>query len=54
MDGDASFPFMLITATALANAIAHAEHRTLPGQTHEVEASVLAPMLVEFFTSNRT
>jgi pimeloyl-ACP methyl ester carboxylesterase len=54
MDGEASFPFMHVTATVLANAIPHAQHRTLPGQTHEVEAAVLAPMLVEFFTSNRT
>jgi pimeloyl-ACP methyl ester carboxylesterase len=52
MDGEASFPFMHVTATALANAILHAQHRTLPGQTHEVEAAVLAPMLVEFFIAN--
>ena len=52
MDGEASFPFMHVTATALANAIPHAEHRTLPGQTHEVEAAVLAPVLVEFFTAS--
>jgi pimeloyl-ACP methyl ester carboxylesterase len=52
IDGEASFPFMHVTAMALANAIPHAQHRTLPGQTHEVEAAVLAPVLVEFFTSN--
>jgi hypothetical protein len=52
MDGEASFPFMHVTATALANTILHAEHRTLPGQTHEVDVVVLAPMLVEFFTAN--
>jgi pimeloyl-ACP methyl ester carboxylesterase len=34
MDGSASFPFMHVTATALAKAIPHAEHRTLQGQTH--------------------
>jgi pimeloyl-ACP methyl ester carboxylesterase len=49
MDGSASFPFMHVTATALANAIPNAEHRTLQGQTHEVAVSVLAPVLVEFF-----
>ena len=49
MDGSASFPFMHVTATALAKAIPHAEHRTLEGQTHEVEVTVLAPILVEFF-----
>lgn len=52
MDGEESFPFMHVTATALADAIPHAQHRTLQGQTHEVEAAVLAPVLVEFFTSN--
>ncbi len=51
MDGSASFPFMHVTVAALANAIPNAEHRRLPGQTHEVEAAVLAPVLVEFFTS---
>lgn len=52
MDGSASFPFMHITATALANAIPNAEHRTLEGQTHEVAVEVLAPVLVEFFNAN--
>src|SRR5258708_16251438 len=46
MDGSASFPFMHVTATALANAIPNAEHRTLEGQTHEVAAEVLAPAFV--------
>jgi hypothetical protein len=35
----------------LAKAIPNGEHRTLPGQTHEVEAKVLAPALVEFFNT---
>jgi pimeloyl-ACP methyl ester carboxylesterase len=52
MDGSASFPFMHSTATALAHALPHAQHRTLEGQTHEVTAEALAPVLVEFFTSN--
>lgn len=52
MDGSMSYPFMHITATALANALPTAEHRTLEGQTHEVEASVLAPVLVEFFNAS--
>jgi len=51
MDGGASYPFMHVTALALVNAMPHAEHRTLEGQTHEVEASALAPVLVEFFNS---
>ena len=51
MDGSASFPFMHSTAIALAKALPNGEHRTLEGQTHEVEAHVLAPVLVEFFTA---
>ncbi|MBI5670574.1 MAG: alpha/beta hydrolase [Chloroflexi bacterium] len=50
MDGEASFPFMHETALALAKAIPNAQHRTLEGQTHEVEAAALAPVLVEFFS----
>ena len=51
MDGSASFPFMHTTAVALAKALPNGEHRTLEGQTHEVEAQVLAPVLVEFFNT---
>ena len=51
MDGSASFPFMHTTAGALAKALPNGEHRTLEGQTHEVEAQVLAPALVEFFNT---
>ena len=51
MDGSASFPFMHVTATALAQAIPDAQHRTLEGQTHEVGANALAPVLIEFFSS---
>lgn len=49
MDGGASYPFMHVTAMALANAIPNAQHRTLEGQTHEVAAEALAPVLIEFF-----
>jgi pimeloyl-ACP methyl ester carboxylesterase len=52
MDGGANFtmmPFMHESATALAKAIPHATHRTLEGQTHDVKAEVLAPVLIEFF-----
>jgi len=48
MNGTA-IPFMNDTATALAKAIPHAQHRTLEGQTHDVNLEVLAPVLVEFF-----
>lgn len=52
MDGEvssATYPFIHATAVTLAKAIPHAQHRTLKGQTHEVTAEVLAPVLVEFF-----
>ena len=49
MDGGASYPFMHITATALADAIPNAQHRTLEGQPHEVAAEAIAPVMVEFF-----
>jgi len=50
MNGGATeFPFMQDTALTLANAIPNAQHRTLEGQTHEVYAEVLAPVLIEFF-----
>jgi hypothetical protein len=52
MDGSMSYPFMHITAMTLANALPNAEHRTLEGQTHEVEAPVLATVLEELFNSN--
>ncbi len=52
MDGGASYPFMHVTALALAKAMPHAQHRTLEGQTHEVAPQVLAPVLVEFFNAN--
>jgi pimeloyl-ACP methyl ester carboxylesterase len=51
MNGGASFSSMHLTAAALAAAIPNAQHRTLEGQTHEVAAEVLAPVLVEFFHS---
>jgi pimeloyl-ACP methyl ester carboxylesterase/DNA-binding transcriptional ArsR family regulator len=51
MHGGASFPFMGETARALSRAMPHAELRTLPGQTHEMNPAALAPVLVEFFAS---
>jgi pimeloyl-ACP methyl ester carboxylesterase len=53
MDGGATeFSFMRATALRLAEAIPSAQHRTLEGQTHQVAAEALAPVLVEFFTSS--
>jgi pimeloyl-ACP methyl ester carboxylesterase len=36
---------------AVADAVPHAQHRTLARQTHNVAPSALAPALVEFFRS---
>lgn len=53
MAGDASeWSFMQSTAQALADAIPNAQYRTLEGQTHEVAAEAIGPVLVEFFNSN--
>jgi pimeloyl-ACP methyl ester carboxylesterase len=46
-----SVPFMLDTAIRLAKAIPHAEHRTLKGQTHDVNLEILYANLTVFFTS---
>jgi len=51
MHGDASYPFTGETARALTQAIPHAELCTLAGQDHNVSPEVLAPILVQFFTS---
>jgi alpha-beta hydrolase superfamily lysophospholipase len=50
MDGGASFDWIRTTARTLAESIPDAKHRTLEGQTHAVDASVLAPVMTEFFT----
>ena len=44
-------PFMHDTARTLSNAMPHARQRTLEGQTHDINPGVLAPVLVEFFSS---
>jgi pimeloyl-ACP methyl ester carboxylesterase len=50
MDGGASeWSFMHTTAMELANAIPNAQHRSLEGQSHEVDPEALAPVLIEFF-----
>jgi pimeloyl-ACP methyl ester carboxylesterase len=53
MDGGATpYPFMRATAMALAAALPKGQHRTLEGQTHEVEAEVLGPVLADFFLAD--
>lgn len=49
--GGASFPFLRDTAAALAEALPNGETRTLEGQTHDVDADVLAPVVAEFFAT---
>lgn len=49
MDGGASFSFLHTGADTLAAALPYARRRTLEGQTHDVAAETLAPVLVEFF-----
>jgi uncharacterized protein YndB with AHSA1/START domain/pimeloyl-ACP methyl ester carboxylesterase len=49
MAGGASPAWMQQTAQMLADAIPGAQHATLAGQTHEVSAEVLAPVLTTFF-----
>ena len=39
---------------ALADALPNAEHRVLEGQTHNVKAKALAPLLAEFFAGEAT
>jgi len=51
MTGDAGLPFMPDAARVLSQAIPRSRLRTLEGQTHEVNPGVLAPVLVDFFTS---
>jgi pimeloyl-ACP methyl ester carboxylesterase len=49
MAGEKSMPFMHATATRLANLIPNAQRATLTGQTHQVAAEAVAPVLIEFF-----
>jgi len=49
IDGGKSPPWMQNGSRALAAALRGAQYRTLEGQTHDVSAKVLAPVLSEFF-----
>jgi len=46
-----SMPFMSHTARALSQAMPHGQLRILDGQAHNVNPHVLAPVLLDFFTS---
>jgi pimeloyl-ACP methyl ester carboxylesterase len=47
--GGADFPWMPETAQTLAAAMPNGEMRRLEGQGHNVDMTVLAPVLIEFF-----
>jgi pimeloyl-ACP methyl ester carboxylesterase len=47
--GGKSPAWMHAGTLALAGQLAHAEHRVVPGQTHDADAKVLAPLLASFF-----
>jgi pimeloyl-ACP methyl ester carboxylesterase len=48
MDGG-TLPWFSRGADELAKVLPAAERRTLPGQTHDVSAEAIAPVLIEFF-----
>jgi hypothetical protein len=51
LDGGASFGFMGPTADALAKVLPTGQRRTLAGQEHNIDPTVLAPALKEFFSA---
>ncbi|HYS80965.1 MAG TPA: alpha/beta hydrolase [Anaeromyxobacteraceae bacterium] len=51
ISGEKSMPVLRDAAQALSDTIPGAQLRTLPGQTHNVAAATLAPVLKEFFAS---
>lgn len=52
MDGGASPPFMREAAKSVASKLQNATYQTLQGQTHDVDPGVLAPILIQFFSSS--
>jgi pimeloyl-ACP methyl ester carboxylesterase len=51
LDGGASFEFIRETAAAVGKLLPNAQHQTLEGQTHNVDAAVLAPALAAFLNA---
>jgi len=49
MDGGKSPAWMRNAMRSLAEVLPHATYRTLPGQTHMINAKAHVPALVEFF-----
>lgn len=54
IDGGASPEYMRQAAQAVAKAIPQAQYRTLEGQTHNVAAEAITPVLIEFFADEKT
>ena len=52
--GEASFPFMRETAAILADALPDGRNVTLAGQDHNVDPTVIGPVLAEFFGARAT
>lgn len=49
VNGDASFPFIDAGAAWVAAGVSGARRQVLPGQSHQFDPKVLAPVLAEFF-----
>jgi pimeloyl-ACP methyl ester carboxylesterase len=49
LTGGASFEWMVDTAQAIVDALPNGRRQTLEGQSHDVSADVLGPVLAEFF-----
>jgi pimeloyl-ACP methyl ester carboxylesterase len=49
MNGSDGLPFILESIEAIAEALPHAERRTLEGETHQPSAEAMAPVLAAFF-----
>jgi pimeloyl-ACP methyl ester carboxylesterase len=52
MAGSESPIFLQNTAKALAMALPHGQHRILPDQTHDINPSVVGPLVEAFFTQS--
>jgi pimeloyl-ACP methyl ester carboxylesterase len=52
LSGGASPDGLQQAARSTADALPNGEHRTLPGQTHDVAPEALAPVLIEFFSAS--
>lgn len=54
MTGEKSMDFMGPAADRIAALVPQSQRKTLKGQAHQVEAEVMVPVLVEFFTGPST